>query len=351
MRIESRGTARTRLVGGNRLLFLAFVSIAACASDSPRASSADGGAGGASGHGSPDSQDDGGGIGEGPADGANRFVIGEGGKTDGFGVHIERDHRDVTSIALGCGGCADIDAVATGGYAPYTFRWEDGSTNPTRHVCPASTTTYEVTVTDAGTASGEFPRGPETTRATLTAVAPGCAPDAGAGLCIANPGLEGKAAIYELGGFTAPPWERCDMPGTPDIRNVDVGWTVPGPNPTEGATYLEILWLAQVWRETVGAPLCASLVKGRSYSFTIDVTYYDGTVEGVPPGRLNVFASNALCGEDQLLWTSPNVGLSWHTHCVTFTAGDNYRYLKLSPADQQTGVLVDNLVPVAACPP
>jgi hypothetical protein len=207
-----------------------------------------------------------------------------------------------------------------------------------------------VTVTDTGIASGELPRAPETTRATLTAMT-SCTPDAGASLCVVNPGFEGKAAINELGGFNAPPWSVCDPPGSPDIRNASVGWTTPGPDPTQGATYLEILWLAQPWRETVGEQLCAPLAKGRSYSFQIDLSYYQGTVEGVPPGRLEVRASNAMCGEDQLLWTSPNVGLKWHTYCVTFTAASDYAYIKLEPADQETGVLVDNIVPVAACPP
>jgi hypothetical protein len=33
----------------------------------------------------------------------------------------------VTFITLACDGdCADVLAVATGGFAPYAFRWEDG---------------------------------------------------------------------------------------------------------------------------------------------------------------------------------------------------------------------------------
>jgi hypothetical protein len=275
----------------------------------------------------------------------------DGATADNFDVTIERDQSQVSTVALACGGCADIEAVASGGNPPYSFVWEDGSTGPSRRVCPKSTTTYEVTVTDTAVTSGEFPRPPRTGRATLTATA-SCAPDAGSGLCIVNPSLEGKAAIYEFGGFTAPPWKVCDLPGTPDIRSASVGWTVPGPDPSQGATYLEILWLAQVWRETVGAPLCAPLVAGRSYSFKIDATYYQGTVEGVPPGRLQVRMANDLCAEeDQLVWTSPSLGLSWHTYCVTFTAMADYKYIKLEPADQETGVLVDNIVPVASCSP
>jgi hypothetical protein len=82
---------------------------------------------------------------------------------------IEENHVVVTIITLSCAGsCADVEAVATGGHPPYTFAWDDGSTNPMRHVCPSSRTTYSVTVTDAG-ASGEFARAPETTQVPLTA--------------------------------------------------------------------------------------------------------------------------------------------------------------------------------------
>jgi hypothetical protein len=41
----------------------------------------------------------------------------------------------VTLLTLACeGDCADIVAVASGGREPYSFEWEDGSTEATRHV-------------------------------------------------------------------------------------------------------------------------------------------------------------------------------------------------------------------------
>ncbi len=76
------------------------------------------------------------------------------------------------------GECADVQAVATGGHPPYSFSWNDGSTNPMRRVCPTSNTSYDVKVSDTGTA-GEFPRPPETVDVPLAANVLACA-DGGA---------------------------------------------------------------------------------------------------------------------------------------------------------------------------
>jgi hypothetical protein len=75
-------------------------------------------------------------------------------------------------------------AVAKGGFAPYSFTWEDGSTNPERHVCPTTNTAYQITVTDTGYQSPEFSRRPQTAQASVTANVLACPPpshDAGAG--------------------------------------------------------------------------------------------------------------------------------------------------------------------------
>jgi hypothetical protein len=96
-----------------------------------------------------------------------------------FDAHIERDHVAVTFVTLSCSGaCADVEAVGTGGYPPYTVVWSDGSTSATRHFCPAASTQYGVDVTDKGT-TGELARAPETVKATLTADVVAC-PDGGA---------------------------------------------------------------------------------------------------------------------------------------------------------------------------
>jgi hypothetical protein len=94
-------------------------------------------------------------------------------------AYIQQGGMTVSFVTLSCSeGCATVEAVATGGNAPYSYTWEDGSANPTRQVCPTATTNYSVTVTDTGT-SGEFARTAETARASLTAKVIAC-PDGGA---------------------------------------------------------------------------------------------------------------------------------------------------------------------------
>jgi hypothetical protein len=83
-------------------------------------------------------------------------------------------HIAVTFVTLSCdGGCATVQAVGAGGEPPYSFAWEDGSSNAVRKVCPTSTSSYTVTVTDTGS-SGEFPHAAETAKASVTAAVLEC---------------------------------------------------------------------------------------------------------------------------------------------------------------------------------
>jgi hypothetical protein len=60
-------------------------------------------------------------------------------------------------VTLACAGdCVDVEAVASGGNAPYAFAWTDGETNAKRHLCPDATTSYAVSVTDSAITTDEF---------------------------------------------------------------------------------------------------------------------------------------------------------------------------------------------------
>jgi hypothetical protein len=112
------------------------------------------------------------------AGGVGGGLGGVGGGSSPFNVHIEQNQIRIEIVTLSCSGeCADVVAVARNGRPPYSFTWENGSTDPARRVCPASDTRYRVTVTDTGT-GGEVPRPPVTVEATLTADVLEC-PDAG----------------------------------------------------------------------------------------------------------------------------------------------------------------------------
>jgi hypothetical protein len=122
------------------------------------------------------------GAGGGAATGAGGLIdVGDASASRSLSAHIERDRLEIEFVTLACAGeCADVVAVARGGFAPHAYAWEDGSTNPARRVCPNATTSYLVTVTDSGNDSPEFHRPPQTARASLTANVLQCPnPDAG----------------------------------------------------------------------------------------------------------------------------------------------------------------------------
>ncbi len=134
-------------------------------------------------------------------DGGPSLVLGadDASATGAFDAHIEQNHIAVTFVTLSCAGpCADVVAVPTGGQAPYTFKWDDGSTTATRHVCPTSSTSYNVKVTDTGT-TGELARPAETVQVPLAANVIAC-PDGGA----ADAGAPGDGSVTGCMTLTNP---------------------------------------------------------------------------------------------------------------------------------------------------
>ena len=114
--------------------------------------------------------------------GSIAFVAGDASGAQGLDAYIERSDVAVAFITLSCAGdCAAVEAVGTGGYPPYTFEWDDGSTSATRQVCPTSSMDYSVRVTDTGTV-GEVSQPVQTVSASLTAAVLEC-PDGGSSAC------------------------------------------------------------------------------------------------------------------------------------------------------------------------
>ena len=69
------------------------------------------------------------------------------------------------------GQCADLVASASGGVAPYAYGWGQGlGATSSQHVCPAATTTYDVTATDSSGQAGELakPSAAGSAQATVT---------------------------------------------------------------------------------------------------------------------------------------------------------------------------------------
>jgi hypothetical protein len=122
----------------------------------------------------------------------------------GLDAYIEDDQIAVKFITVACSGaCATVEAVGTGGSAPYTFAWDDGSTSATRRVCPTADASYWVKVTDTAT-TGEISIPAQTVKASLTADVLACS-DAAASSCDGGAGPATPAPGLYAGTFLCAP--------------------------------------------------------------------------------------------------------------------------------------------------
>jgi hypothetical protein len=135
-------------------------------------------------------------------DGGGSFAPGLGGDAGpgAFDAHIEENHVTVTFVTVSCSeGCAEVQAVGTGGYPPYAYAWGDGPTTALRRICPDASTKYRVTVTDTGT-TGEFPRAPESVQLPLDARVLAC-PEGGMGDAGGEGAGDGGACTADADAF------------------------------------------------------------------------------------------------------------------------------------------------------
>jgi hypothetical protein len=106
--------------------------------------------------------------------GTGDFAGPDGSSSAALDAHIEQGDIAVTVVTLSCAnGCANVKAFATGGYPPYTYAWDDGSSDPARKVCPTSNASYHVAVTDTAR-TGEFSSPAATVTVPLTAKVLAC---------------------------------------------------------------------------------------------------------------------------------------------------------------------------------
>lgn len=104
---------------------------------------------------------------------------------DSLHVHIELASGARSSeVELPCGErCLTVEAVAKGGYAPYSFRWNDGDASPRHQACSEAgeaTSVVSVTVMDTAVTVDEFASEASHATATITLRAHDCMTDAGA---------------------------------------------------------------------------------------------------------------------------------------------------------------------------
>ncbi|HEX2678854.1 MAG TPA: hypothetical protein VHM19_19515 [Polyangiales bacterium] len=172
-------------------------------------------------------------------------------------------------ITLQCAGdCADIQAVAHGGNAPYTFAWDDGSTSAMRHVCLDASSVLRVQATDTAVQDNEFHMPAQTASAEVTATLLGCSsPDY---TCGADGGMQAPERLkpdifgmptYFAGGAALPAgkyrltyvdgclrYQGGGFAGPAD----DWDWTV------QGAVTYQFLIIGETTAQTLGAPPSAT---------------------------------------------------------------------------------------------
>jgi hypothetical protein len=118
-------------------------------------------------------------------------LVADGGAAVSFDAAADRTLAPSLTVAItgeqpdGCGGpCVDLTARASGGVAPYSYRWSPGTAadGGVAQVCPPAAATYTVTVTDSsGRGSGEISSGSSSATATVTVGAPSGCGDASSG--------------------------------------------------------------------------------------------------------------------------------------------------------------------------
>lgn len=285
---------------------------------------------------------------------------------DGLAVKIEdASHVSVTLITVSCSGeCSDVQAVASGGYPPYKFVWEDGSTSATRKLCPTEHTTFRVTATDTGITSAEFAQAPEAVTAQIETQLEDCRDNANADddpeQCVADLAFEGDGAATETGIVTAPsPWMMCpsdgEMPSlygpSVPLENFTSLFLQPGAPPLPVASEGDF-FLIMSPHQAVSTSLCSPLRAGKPYSVKFDLASRWPDV----PVQLAFQGSSASCSKEvTTLWTSPTAPAKWQTFCATFTPDRDYTQLTVAfvtgdddNATKKT-LFVDNMAPVTSC--
>jgi hypothetical protein len=153
--------------------------------------------------------------------------------------------------------CIDLEAVVSGGNAPYNFAWEDGSHNAKRRLCATADTHVRVEVRDTAQMTAEFTLEASSASAELDLQVQGCMQTAG--MChapaparcelgdgIALPeeltvDVQGGMIQYYAQGAKLPAGryrvsyvDGCATFGGKPSDGLEVGWSVNGQNTMPG---------------------------------------------------------------------------------------------------------------------
>ena len=161
---------------------------------------------------------------------------------------------------------------------------------------------------------------------------------------VVNPGFEGPPGQH----ITPAPWSTCGI--TPDTQPGQWGVTLP---PSQGSSYVGFVYGSASWQEGASQALSGSMQAGVQYDFTIDLSATPAAGGGINPNSfcsMEIWGSNALCGRNELMWTSPVVThYGWQTYTVSITPTSNWTHIYFICNCGPLGyILLDNITPLQA---
>ena len=142
-------------------------------------------------------------------------------------------------------------------------------------------------------------------------------------ITVINPGFEDTPS-----DATVPQgWSPCAWLTTPDILP---GYWGVYTEPYEGDTYAGIITRENSTFESFGQRLSAPLKNEICYQMNIQLAHSKIYAGYGNPIRLRVTISDELCGESQVIYTSPYIDHEdWRTYTFTFTPNQKAQYIML----------------------
>lgn len=149
-------------------------------------------------------------------------------------------------------------------------------------------------------------------------------------------------------------WNACKMGSTPDI--LPGFWGVYNES-SDGETYIGLITREDGTWENIGQRLSQPLLKGKCYSFQVDLAHSDTYTGYNMPARFRVWGGRTKCSKDQLLAQSKGIKHNeWKTYDFAFTTKKKYNYIIIEVyyikgllVDLKGNILIDNFSVITPC--
>lgn len=148
-------------------------------------------------------------------------------------------------------------------------------------------------------------------------------------------------------------WSACAALTTPDILP---GYWGVYQDAQEGDTYVGIITRENGSYESFGQRLSAPLLEGSCYQFNLWLAHASVYAGHGKPIKLQIYISDDLCGEDQLIWQSPLIEHEeWKSYSIQFTPMKKAQYIILKAFikdgkfSHKGNILIDNMSRITRC--